>query len=494
MGRYDELMSLALRRGFLLPSAEIYGGLAGFYDYGPHGARLRRKWEDLWLTSFLRLGDNYHLIDTPTIQPYPALEASGHVELFADVLVPCTRCKETHKADELIHTATGTSGEGMDVDRVRETLREGKIVCPRCGGSLGDPTSFHLMFPVAIGPKGEERAFLRPETAQGAYLSFKRAFEILRKRLPLGLAIVGRAYRNEISPRQGAFRLREFHQAELQIFFDPEGFEATLDLGEVEGTALQLMRAADRTRVVTPTVEELLGEGRLPPFYLYHLAKVQAFYVEDLQVPPTAFRFYELAEEERAFYNRIHFDVQLALDSWGGFQEVGGVHYRTDYDLRRHQERSGEKMTVFHDGRRFVPHVLELSFGVDRNVWAVLDLGYETGDRAVLHLPPRLAPVTCGVFPLLNRDGLPDMAEGVYRQVRTWFDATYDTSGSIGRRYARMDEIGTPYCLTVDYDSLEQEDVTLRDRDSTRQARVAVKDLRGTLQGLLEGTLDFDAL
>ena len=494
MARYDELMSLSLRRGFLLPSAEIYGGLAGFYDYGPYGARLRRNWEDLWLASFLQLGDNYHLVDTPTIQPRVALEASGHVDLFADVLVPCTQCKETHKADELIQAATGTSGEGMDVEQVRQAIRGEGIACPNCGGRLGEPRAFHLMFPVAIGPKGEEQAFLRPETAQGAYLGFKRAFEILRKRLPLGLAIVGKAYRNEISPRQGAFRLREFHQAELQIFFDPERFDAQLNLEELENTPLRLMRATHREEVVTPTLGALLEQGDLPPFYLYHMAKVQAFYLDTLQVPPEAFRFYEVSKEERAFYNRIHFDVQVALESWGGFQEVGGVHYRTDFDLSRHQDRSGVKMTVFHDGRRFLPHVLELSFGVDRNVWALLDLGYEMGKKTVLHLPPRLAPVTLGVFPLVKKDGLPDMAEGLYREARTWFEASYDASGSIGRRYARMDEIGTPYCVTVDYDSLEQDDVTLRDRDTTNQARVAVKNLRGTLQGLLEGTTDFDAL
>lgn len=494
MARYDELMSLSLRRGFLLPSADIYGGLAGFYDYGPTGARLKRNWEDLWLASFLQLGDNYHLVETPTIQPSAALEASGHVELFADVLVACTQCKKTHKADELIHAATGTSGEGMDVERIRQTIREEGIVCPHCGGVLGEPTAFHLMFPVALGPKGEEQAYLRPETAQGAYLGFKRAFEILRKRLPLGLAIVGKAYRNEISPRQGAFRLREFHQAELQIFFDPQGFDSSLDLAEVEGASLRLVRASNRSEVIAPTVGELLNEGDLPAFYLYHLAKVQAFYLDALGVPPEAFRLFELAEEERAFYNRIHFDVQVDLDSWGGFQEVGGIHYRSDFDLSRHQEGSGEKMTVFHEGRRFVPHVLELSFGVDRNLWALLDLGYEPGEKAVLHLPPRLAPVTLGVFPLVNKDGLPDMARRLYKEARAWVHAAYDASGSIGRRYARMDEIGTPFCLTIDYDSLEQDDVTVRDRDSTHQARVAVQDLRGSLQGLLEGTIEFDAL
>jgi glycyl-tRNA synthetase len=492
MGRYEDLMSLSLRKGFFIPSAEVYGGLAGFYDYGHNGARLKRKWEDLWLEFFLGLGENYHLIDTSTVLPYSALKASGHVDLFSDILVHCTRCKEAHRADQLIEAATGTSGEGLDVDQVRAAIRENDVRCSRCGGPLGEPVPFNIMFPVAIGPKGEEKAFLRPETAQGAYLSFRREFEILRKRLPLGLAMVGRVYRNEISPRQGTYRMREFNQAELQIFFDPEGFEDGLDMAEIEDIRLRLVRCDDRERIVDVPVRDLQGD--IPGFYAYHLAKVQEFYLDVLKVPADAFRLYELSEEERAFYNRIHFDVQVRMDSLGGFREVGGVHYRTDYDLQKHQEHSRQRMEVFHDGRRFIPHVLELSFGIDRNMWALLDLGYEVREKAVLHLIPRLAPFHCAVLPLVNKDGLPEMAREVYTGLRQQFDVLYDDSGSIGRRYARMDEIGTPYCITVDYDSLQAEDVTVRDRDTTRQVRVPVAKLRSVLDDLISGAVDFESL
>lgn len=491
MGRYEDLMSLSLRKGFLLPSAEIYGGLAGFYDYGHHGARLLRRWEDLWIDVFLRLGEDYHLIDTSTVLPFEALKASGHVDLFNDILVYCTKCNEPHRADQLIEAATGTSGEGMGPEEVAAAIRDHKITCQRCGGPLGEPTPFNIMFPLALGPRGEDQAFLRPETAQGAYLNFKREFETLRRRLPLGLGMVGRVYRNEISPRQGPYRMREFRQAELQIFFDPETFEEVLDLEEVAHEALRITWADRREEVAEAGVKELLDDEALPPFYVYHLAKVQAFYLQELGVPPAAFRLYEVAEAERAHYNQLHFDVQVDMESLGGFREVGGVHYRTTYDLARHEEHAKERMQVFFDERRFIPHVLELSFGIDRNVWALLDLFFEAGEKAVLRLPPRLAPFTCAVFPLVNKDGLPERAREVYTELRRHLDVLYDASGSIGRRYARQDEIGTPFCVTIDHDSLEAGDVTLRDRDSRDQVRVAAADLLSTIQGLRAGSLPF---
>lgn len=494
MGRYEDLMSLSLRRGFLIPSAEIYGGLAGFYEYGHNGARLRRKWEDVWIRYFLGLGQDYHLIDTSTVLPYAALKASGHVDLFTDILVYCTKCGEPHRADQLLEAATGTSGEGLTPEAVRETIKENAIRCQRCGGPLGDPIPFNIMFPLALGPRGEEQAFLRPETAQGAYLNFRREFELLRKRLPLGLAMVGKVYRNEISPRQGTYRLREFWQAELQIFFDPQTFEETLDLGEVQEVTLRIVRADSRDELVEESAGDLLSRADLPGWFVYHMAKVQEFYTQELQIPPQAFRFYELNEAERAHYNRIHFDVQLRMESLGGFREVGGVHYRTDYDLSAHEKHSKKRIEVFHRQRRFIPHVLELSFGVDRNVWALLDLGYERGEKAVLRIPPRLSPFACAVFPLVNRDGLPERGRQIYRDIRRWFDVTFDDSGSIGRRYARQDEIGTPFCLTVDYESLEGDDVTVRDRDTTDQVRVTVADLRGVLTSLLEGSRAFEDL
>ncbi len=494
MGRQEELMSLSLRKGFLIPSAEVYGGLAGFYDYGHNGARLRRRWEDLWIEYFLGLGDNYHLIDTSSILPYKALKASGHVDLFSDILVYCSKCGEAHRADQLVEEATGTSGEGLDPAQIKAAIKEKGIRCQRCGGPLGDPVPFNIMFPVSVGPQGEEEAFLRPETAQGAYLSFKREFELLRKRLPMGLAMVGKVYRNEISPRQGTYRLREFHQAELQIFFDPATFEEVLDMNEVDDVPLRTVRADERGKVTEKAVREIIEDEGLPAFYLYHLAKVQEFYLENLRVPREALRLYELNEAERAFYNRIHFDVQVRMDSLGGFKEVGGVHYRTSYDLARHGEHSRERMEVFHQGKRLIPHVLELSFGIDRNVWALLDLNYDVGEKAVLRIPPRLAPFTCAIFPLVNKDGLRGMARQVYKDVRRWFDALYDDAGSIGKRYARMDEIGTPFCLTVDYQSLERQDVTVRERDSTEQVRVPVAELRSKMTGLLEGSISFRQL
>jgi glycyl-tRNA synthetase len=349
-----------------------------------------------------------------------------------------------------------------------------------------------MMFPLGIGPTGKDPAFLRPETAQGAFLNFKREFEALRRKLPMGLAIVGRAYRNEISPRQGTYRMREFLQAELQIFFDPASFADQVPHAEIADVPVRLCWAAEKNQPTAHDIaaKELTTRG-LPSWYVYHLVKVQEFYLDVLRIPRERFRFAELDEKERAFYNKVHFDVQVNQDSLGGFKEVGGVHYRTDHDLAGHEAGSHEKQAVTVGTTRLIPHVLELSFGVDRNVWALLDLGYKPGERAVLRLPPRLAPITVAVFPLVNKDGLPERAEAIYRGLRKAMTAFYDDAGSIGKRYARMDEIGTAFCVTVDHETLEGTGVTLRDRDSQKQERVAERDLVPHLEGLLSGELGF---
>ncbi len=496
MAKFDDLMSLCLRRGFLMPSAEIYGGLGGFYDYGHNGAKMRRRWEDQWIRYFLGLGENYHLIDTTTVLPFEALKASGHVDLFTDVLIRCSKCGESYRAEALLDPL-GVSADGLLPQQVDEVVSGRGVRCPRCGGRLEPAHAFHLMFPVGIGPKGEDQAFLRPETAQGVYLNFKREFDALRKRLPLGLAIVGRAYRNEISPRQGLYRLREFLQAELQIFFDPEAFDRQIPFEAVAGQPLIVLleaeRAGDAAREMA--AGELLREHAVPAWYAYHMVRVQEFYLTTLGIRREAFRFYEVGRSERAHYNRIQFDVQLNIESFGGFREVAGVHYRTDHDLKGHGLRSKEKMEVFVEGRRFIPHVLELSFGVDRNIWGLLDAAYTVADgRSLLSLPPRFAPVALGVFPLVNKDGLPEVARELYSSLRASLDVVYDEAGSIGRRYARQDEIGTPLCATVDHDSLEGRDVTLRDRDSTRQVRVSMEGLAGLVAGLIHGDQRFEDL
>jgi len=473
-----------VRRGFLWPSADLYGGFSGFYDYGHNGAALKRKWEQSWLEYFLRLGENFHLVDASNLMPEAALKASGHVDLFSDVLVECARCHEVHRADQLLEEKLGRPFEGLSPEELGAQLREQKVPCPKCGGTLGEPRAFNMMFPVRLGTSAKDLAYLRPETAQGAFLNFKREFEALRRRLPLGLAIVGRAYRNEISPRQGTYRMREFQQAELQIFFDP----ATIDQGEVDATPVQVAFAGERGGKTVHQVPatDLVARG-LPRLYVRHMVAVQRFYLETLRVPAERFRFAELGEKERAFYNRVHFDIELDQESLGGFKEVGGVHYRGDHDLSGHANASKETLTVTLEGRRFLPHVLELSFGVDRNVWALIDLGYgQREERTVLRLPPRLAPVTVGVFPLVKKDGLAEIAREVYADLRRRHDAYYDESDALGRRYARLDEIGTPLCITVDYQTKEDKSVTLRRRDTGEQKRAPIAELPAAISEALD--------
>jgi glycyl-tRNA synthetase len=352
-----------------------------------------------------------------------------------------------------------------------------------------------MMFPMGIGPTGKDKAYLRPETAQGVYLNFKREFEALRRRLPMGLAIVGRAYRNEISPRQGTYRMREFLQAELQIFFDPASFADQVPFAAVADVPVRICWAAEKNQ---PTAHDILAKDLvargLPSWYVYHLVQVQRFYLDLLQVPRERLRFAELDEKERAFYNKIHFDIQVDQESLGGFREVGGVHYRTDHDLKGHGAMSKVKQEVTVGATKVLPHVLELSFGVDRSVWALLDLGYTKTDRVILRLPPRLAPVTVAVFPLVSKDGLPERAEGIYSKLRKSLGAFYDDSGSIGKRYARMDEIGTPFCVTVDHDTMEGKGVTVRERDSQKQVRVEEAELSSFLRSLLAGDARFEGL
>ncbi len=495
MASYEDVMSLSVRRGFLWPAVDLYGGFAGFYDYGHNGALLRRHWEDAWLEHFLGLNDNYYLIDTTTILPQAPLKASGHVDHFTDLLVTCTRCGESYRADHLLEAVTHEEHEGLSADEIDARIKAAGVRCPKCKGELGPSRPFNMMFPMGVGPTGKDAAFLRPETAQGAFLNFKREFEALRRRLPMGLAIVGRAYRNEISPRQGTYRMREFLQAELQIFFDPEAFTGQVPFDAVSDVPVPVCWSAEKNG---PTVHdiaarELVSRG-LPSWYVNHLVHVQRFYRDLLGVPADRFRFAELDEKERAFYNKVHFDIQVRQDSLGGFKEVGGVHYRTDHDLSGHEAGSHEKQAVTVDGKKVMPHVLELSFGVDRNVWALLDLGYVPGERAVLRLPPRLAPIAVAVFPLVNKDGLPDRAEALYQRLRRQVTAFYDDAGSIGKRYARMDEIGTAFCVTVDHETLEGRGVTLRDRDSQKQVRVAEDRLPETIGRLVSGEAAFGTL
>ncbi|MBU4072388.1 MAG: glycine--tRNA ligase, partial [Candidatus Thermoplasmatota archaeon] len=427
------------------------------------------------------------------IMPEAALKASGHVDSFTDPLVECTKCGHAVRADQLIEEVTGAAAEDLSPEQIDSKIVELNLSCQRCKGHFGSAKIFHMMFPLDIGTKGTDKAYLRPETAQGAYLNFKRHFEIMRRKLPLGLIVIGKAYRNEIAPRQGVYRMRELIQAELQIFMDPETFSDELDMKEMEGKEInvQLVDMRGKQDVQSMPCRYLIDQYKLPDFYVYHMLKIQEFYLDVIRVPKNKFRFYEKSEKERAFYNRVHFDIEIDLATLGGFKELAGLHYRGDYDLTKHQAGSKESMEVSLDGRRLIPHVLELSFGVDRNVWALLDLHLVDERTGVLKLAPSLAPYTFAVLPLMRKDELIPVAREIHTLLKNDFDVYYDQSGSIGKRYARMDEIGTPFCITVDFDGLEDNTVTIRDTDSSEQKRIPIDELERIARGLASGKLLF---
>jgi glycyl-tRNA synthetase len=491
----DELFALLRRRGVLWPSAEIYGGAQGLYDYGPLGAALKRRVEDTWAAWFVGLSHDYHLIEPAEILPEAVVRASGHLENFTDPEITCDQCHTAFRAETVLEKVRPEGVDGLSPGQIAEIVRTRQLRCPQCGSmALSVPRPFNLMFGMEFGVTGKERAYLRPETAQGSYLSFPRMWDVGRRALPLGVAVIGKAYRNEIAPRQVLFRMRAFTQAELQIFFDPAHFPVPFD--RLREEKLPVLRVARReSGEETPewiSAAELVGAGELPEFYAYHLAHTFRFFRDVLRYPAERIRLFEKSDAERAFYNRIQFDVEVNLESLGGFKELGAVHYRGDYDLTRHGEGSGKDLSVTpHDGRKLLPHVLELTFGVDRNVWALADvLLSKEGERTVWRLPPYLAPVPVGVFPLMTKEhgpyalGVADAlsAAGVRTQ--------YDDAGTIGKRYARMDEAGTPYCVTVDGRTLEEgpdrDTITLRDRDSKGQERMRVADLVARIRPTLE--------
>ena len=326
-----------------------------------------------------------------------------------------------------------------------------------------------MMFDVKVGVSKDEIMYLRPETAQSPYVAFKKEFMALRERLPLGLAVIGKAFRNEINPRQGFFRMREFTQAELQIFFEDGNLD--VNFNEVKDYKL-IINGKD---VKCSYFKE-------PKFYVYHLAKIQQFYLDILGIPGNKFSFRKLDEKEKAFYNKIHYDIELNIDSLNGFVEVGGLHYRTDYDTKNHN------ISINYGGKKIYPHVLELSFGVDRNIWGIMDIFYKKEKERILFLfNSNISPVEVAVFPLVNKEGIPEKAEEIYDLIKRDFNVFYDNKGSIGKMYRRMDEIGCTAMLTVDHESLKNNDATLRDRDSMMQVRVRISDLKETLNKFLSG-------
>ncbi len=483
----NNLLAFAKGRGFFWQSAEIYGGTAGLYDYGHMGALLKRRFEAAWLAYFVDTNDSYHLIEGTSVLPERPLVASGHAARFNDVIVGCTKCRTYYRADALLADIGIKVSEGASAAEIDEAVAKNGVKCPKCGAPLSNAKPFNMMMDLYLGPEKSDKAYLRPETAQSSYLNFYREFNILRKSLPFGLAIIGRAYRNEISPRQGLYRMRELTQAELQIFFDPDAWK--VDLDAVRQHTVEVVRYG-KSEIETKSIGDLVSDG-IPGFYAFHMAMIDSFYKNVLGVPKGRLRFLEKGGDEKAFYNKVHMDIEVNVESWGGFKEVGGLHYRGDYDLTSHSKGSSQDLAVNIDGKRVLPHVLELSFGVDRNVWMLLDV-FLTGnsDRRTLGIKPYLAPYNVAVFALQHDDGLLRTANAIRAELKRHFKVWSDDSGSIGKRYARVDEIGVPFAITVDFDTIGNDTqnsgtVTVRSRDDRSQTRIPIKELTGYLYGAI---------
>lgn len=561
----EKLVELAKRRGYFFPANSSYGGTAGFYVFGPQGAALKRRITESWRDCFVT-EEGHMEIDSPTVMPEPVFEASGHLDTFDDMLVECPECGESHRADHLVEDATAIEdAESLPIPEIEEIISDHAIGCPSCGSSLAGcaVTAFNLMFETNIGPGSASPGYLRPETAQGIFVEFPQLKEYARNQLPFGVAQIGRAYRNEISPRRSIIRVRELTQAELEQFIDPESDEPPLS--KVADVTVPIYSIAAQQEAEEETVEMTIGdavtEGIIESDWIaYYLGKAAEWY-EEIGVDMARFRYRQHLPGERSHYASDCWDAEVELD--GNWIELTGFAYRSDYDLSKHDGCSEESYTIFQEydepitterpsvdpdmsvlgpeyggtaaaiaeelerlavqdpaafegdavdlavdgeeyaipidltgfsieevtetGEQITPHVIEPSFGVDRLVYTVLAHSYredeiEGEERRSLSLPPTVAPTTVGVFPLMTKDGLDDRAREIARSLRhSGFTVTYDESGTIGRRYRRQDEVGTPFCITVDHQSLAEDTVTVRNRDSTEQERVPVDELASWL-------------
>ena len=560
---YEKINDLARRRGFVWPTSECYGAVAGFIDYGPLGSMMKRRIEDIW-RSFYVIQEGYYEIECPTIGQESIFIASGHVKGFSDKMFQCPHCKEYLRADHVAEGGGVTGASTMSEEELSAALCT--ISCPVCGETVGkvEVFPFNLMFQTTIGPGSQRRGYLRPETAQGMFTDFQRLLRFYRDKLPFGAVQIGKSYRNEISPRQGMIRLREFTQAEAEIFVHPaeKNHPRFERYAEYE---VPLYGQSQQQNEVAPevlTMRDAVRKGVIANEYVaYYVALTHQLLVR-IGVRPDRLRFRQHLPDELAHYAEDCWDAEILSDRFGWVETVG-IADRTDYDLAAHERQSGQAFTVFiqfdtprrvmqrrviadmgalgpkyrgkakdiaaalatteagPDGAKvtvgneefFVPkelyrvseeevdvpgeevrpHVIEPSYGIDRMCYAVLEQSYdeevvEGEERRVLRLPPLVAPVQVAVFPLMSRDGLDTLASSLTHRLHdSHILAEYDDSGAIGRRYRRQDEIGTPFCITVDYDSKEDQTVTIRDRDSMQQVRVSMDKVPQVIRDLVDG-------
>ena len=565
------MMDLAKRRGFIWPTSECYGAVAGFIDYGPLGAMMKRRVENIW-RDFYVIREGYYEIECPTIAQEAVFIASGHVKGFSDKMCQCPHCREYLRADHVAEGGNIPNPSIMKNEELADAIKSCK--CPACEEVLGsvEVFNFNLMFSTTIGPGSQRTGYLRPETAQGMFVDFSRLLRFYRDKLPFGAVQIGKSYRNEISPRQGMIRLREFTQAEAEIFVHPDeknhhpSFRRYADYHMPLLTHVRQQKGEDPVEI---SMQEAVDTGIIANEYVAYFVALTHELLVTIGIKPERLRFRQHLPDERAHYAIDCWDAEVYSRRFGWVETVG-IADRTDYDLNAHAKQSGTPMTVFiqYDepkkierrriipnmsvlgkqyrtkakaifnalmtamptpdgadievdgekihipanlfevrdevidirGEDIVPHVIEPSYGIDRMCYAVLEQAYDEdiadGEaRTVMHLSPNVAPVQVAVFPLMTRDGLDTIAHEITRTFhKKGILAEYDDSGAIGRRYRRQDEIGTPFAITVDYDTKENDTVTLRDRDSMKQVRITIAKLPETIGALVDGGITFTSL
>ena len=435
----EKIVSLCKQRGFVYQSSEIYGGFGAVYDYGPLGVELKNNIASYWWREMTQIHENIVGLDSGILMHPKIWEASGHVGEFHDPLVDCKQCKSRYRADEL---SDDIENEKWD-----------KIKCPKCGttGMMTSPRQFNLMFKTQVGPVEESgsTAYLRPETAQGIYVNYQLVQGSTRMKIPFGIAQIGKAFRNEIIARNFIFRTREFEQMEMQYFVKP-------------GNDNEAMREWKEKRV--------------------------NFYTETLGINEKNIRFHEHVEGELAHYAKEAWDIEYNFPF--GWSEIEGIHNRADFDLARHEEYSGKNLKYFDQvaNERYLPYIIETSAGLNRMMLAVLSDAYwedTENNRTVMKLHPKISPIKAVICPLVKKDGLPEKARAIVDILRPHFNILFDQQGSIGKRYYRQDEAGTPYGITVDHQTMEDNTVTLRHRDTQKQDRIAIDDILNIIQSSL---------
>ena len=472
---YEAVMKLALERGFYFPSCEVYADAqAGFWEYGPSGVSLKNKFLQLWRRELIRR-DGMLEIDGSQIMSKSVFEASGHLGNFADPIIKCTKCNATFRADKIIaETAQIVIAESEELVKFDNAVSANNIKCPKCKGDFGKTKNFNMMFKVGIGPE-EDEAYLRPETCQSIFVDFPRLYKTMRGKLPLGVAQVGKSFRNEIAPRQSLLRLREFYQAEIEVFCNPEKLHDVPNFSEIEDLTI---RVQTDTELVTVTCKEAVESGVVPnKFVAYYLGILTEFY-EKTGIDMQKSRFRRLGDKEKAFYAKVAFDFEVETSI--GWLELVACNYRSDYDLTSHAEKSKQKFEIMDEDQKVLPHVFEISMGIDRSLYTILEHSLKDDkehERMVLSLKSYLAPTHVGILSLVKKDGLKEKTDEIYLQIKKRCDAFLDHSGAIGRRYRRLDEIGAPFAVTVDHQTLKDQTVTLRRRDSMEQSRIKISEL-----------------